>query len=111
MIEKIVKEYLELYIDVPVYLEIPADPDEMYVAIERTSGGEENYIESATLAIKSVSFKSLYNAAELNEQVKKAMRNIVNETKIMKCKLNTDYNFTDTVTKAYRYQAVFNINY
>lgn len=111
MIEQIVKEYLELYINSPVYLEIPPDPPEQYVIIERTAGGEKDFIKSATLAIKSVSEKSLYNAAELNENVKNALEGIVYETKIMKCKLNTDYNFTDTVTKTYRYQAVFNLNY
>lgn len=111
MIEKIVKEYLELHIDVPVYLEIPPNPPEKYVLIERTGGGENDCIESATLAIQSVSEKSLYNAAELNDTVKKLLRNIIYETKIMKCKLNTDYNFTDTVTKVYRYQAVYNLTY
>ena len=29
----------------------------------------------------------------------------------MKYNLNSDYNFTDTETKEYRYQAVFDINY
>lgn len=111
MIEKVVKEYLELYIDVPVYLEIPADPADKYVFIEKTAGGENDFIENATLAIQSVSEKSLYNAAELNELVKKYMRNIVNEVNISKCKLNSDYNFTDTVTKKYRYQAVYNLFY
>ena len=111
MIEKTVKEYLELNIDVPVYLEIPANPPEKYVVIEKTAGGEENHLEIATLAIQSVSEKSLYNAAELNEQVKKTLRSIVFETGIMKCKLNTDYNFTDTVKKVYRYQAVYNLTF
>ena len=30
---------------------------------------------------------------------------------ISKIKLNSDYNFTDTETKEYRYQAVFDINH
>ena len=111
MIEKTVKEYLELHVDIPVYLEIPADPADKYILIERTAGGEDDFIESATLAIQSVSEKSLYNAAVINEDIKNLMRSIVYETNISKCKLNSDYNFTDTVTKKYRYQAVFNLNY
>jgi len=30
---------------------------------------------------------------------------------IGKVKLNSDYNFTDTVTKQYRYQAVYDISH
>ena len=33
------------------------------------------------------------------------------ETNVFRCELNGDYNFTDTETKRYRYQAVFDLTY
>ena len=46
-----------------------------------------------------------------NEEVKKAMDNIINYTDISKSKLDTDYNYTDTTKKKYRYQAVYEVVY
>ncbi|MBQ0113620.1 MAG: hypothetical protein KBT03_10855 [Bacteroidales bacterium] len=111
MIEKIIYDYLENKIDVPVYLSIPSDPADEFVTIEKTAGNEENHIESAVFAVQSYSSKSLLRACKLNEDVKTAMRKITAETSVMHCKLNTNYNFTDTRTKFYRYQSVFDINY
>lgn len=110
MIETVIYNYLKNQMNKPVYLEIPANPPKEYYFVERTSGGEDNHIENATFAIQSVA-GTLYNAADMNEKLKTKMRNIVNVTSVMKCKLNTDYNFTDATKKVYRYQSVFNINY
>jgi len=41
--------------------------------------------------------------------VKQAMCDIADESEVCKCSLNSDYNFTDTATKKYRYQAVFDL--
>ena len=51
----------------------------------------------------------MLNAAVLNDKVKKAMDKMIELPEISSCKLNSDYNFTDTETKRYRYQAVYNI--
>ena len=48
-------------------------------------------------------------AAELNEQVKAAMEDLADLDEVSACRLNSDYNFTDTTTKHYRYQAVFDL--
>ena len=53
--------------------------------------------------------ETLLQAAELNEQVKDAMEDIVELDSISQAELNTDYNFTDTQTKRYRYQAVYDL--
>ena len=46
----------------------------------------------------------------MNEEVIDVMLNgLITEGDIAKVDLNTDYNFTDTTTKQYRYQAVFDI--
>ena len=54
---------------------------------------------------------SLFEAAELNERVKAAMDDLILLPDIFSAKLDSDYNFTDTATKQYRYQAVYNITY
>lgn len=110
-IEEIVRLYLnDVLDDVPVKLELPNNPPSKIVIIEKTSGGEENHIKSAMLAIQSYGDRML-DAITLNERVKDAMNMIVALNEVCKCKLNSDYNYTDTTTKKYRYQAVFDIYY
>lgn len=109
IIEEIVLNYLQNELDVVVAMQEPANVSR-YVLIEKTGGSKENHINSATLAIKSHA-DSLYEAAVLNEIVKSAMDNIVSLNEIASCKLNSDYNFTDTTKKKYRYQAVYNLVY
>lgn len=110
MIEKLLYDYLNGVLSVPAYMEEPEDPPERYVLIEKTGSSEENYITSAVIAVQSYGI-SLYEAALLNGDVKNAMRDLVRLPGISRCKLGSDYNFTDTQTKRYRYQAVFNITY
>ena len=108
MIEVIVLNYLMGNLDVPVFAEEQTDNYDSYVVVEKTGGTIENFISSATLVIQSYA-NTLYEAALLNEEVKKAMLNIVSLDSISKSKLNSDYNFTDTTKKKYRYQAVFDL--
>lgn len=110
MIETIVLDYLSEVLSVPVSMEVPEDPPDQFVVIEKTGGGEENHIKSATLAIQSIA-PSLYEAAVLNENVKNAMDGIAALDAICRSNLNSDYNFTDTASKQYRYQAVFDLIY
>lgn len=110
MIEKIVLDYLNNALYVPVYMERPINPPEKYVLLEKTGGTSENYIKSATLALQSYA-GSLFDAATLNEEVKAAMDNIIILKEVMSSELNTDYNFTDTTRKEYRYQAVYDLFY
>lgn len=110
LIEKIVLDYLNSVLDVPVYMEKPEDEPMRYVLVEKTGSNEEDYIFVATIAIQSYA-ESLYQVAVLNEIVKSAMYGIVKLNSIGKAKLNTDYNFTDTTKKKYRYQAIYDITY
>lgn len=110
MVEKIVKDYLQSSIGIPVRLEEEDDLGNEYVLIEKTGSSTGNHIASATLAVQSFS-TSLYGAATLNERVKAAMEKIIELDDISKCELNSDYNYTDTNRKKYRYQAVFDIVY
>lgn len=110
MIEKIVLDYLNSVLSVPAYPEKPEKPPKRYVLIEKSGGSKENFISSATLALQSHA-ESLFLAAELNEEVKKAMDNIIVLDCIGSSKYNTDYNFTDTTKKGYRYQAIYDLTY
>lgn len=113
MIELVVLKYLKEKLNVPVGLEKPNATE--CVVIEKTGSGEFDHIKNATFAIQSYS-DSLYNTVLLNEVVKQAMlgdgetnEGIVELDEIASCSLNSDYNYTDTTTKQYRYQAVFDI--
>ena len=110
MIEKIVLDYLNGVLDVPCYMEVPEKPIAPYVVIEKTGESETNKILSGTLVTHSYG-TSLYNAAELDEEVKTAMESIVELDSVYRCRLAGSYNFTDTSTKRYRYQSVFDMTY
>lgn len=108
MIEKTVLDYLKSALDVPVYMEEPKDKPDSFVVLEKTGSGRSNLINNSQLALQSYA-TSLYLAAQLNEQVKEAMDNIIILSSVIKSSLNSDYNFTDTTTKRYRYQAIYDL--
>ena len=110
MIEKIILDYLNQELSVPAYMERPESPPEKYVVVEKTGSGKTNQIYAATVAIQSYA-PSLYEAAVLNETVKDTMESAVTLSKISRVSLNSDYNYTDTAMKVYRYQAVFDITH
>ena len=110
MIETIVLNYLADNLSVPVFMEEPEEWCREYVLIEKVGSSENDRIQSATVAVQSYA-ESLYKSAVLNDTVKRAMRDIVVLDSVSRCRLNSDYNFTDTETKRYRYQAVFDLTY
>ena len=107
-IETVLLNYLDdLY---PNYAEVPNTKSDHYIVIERTGGRETNHIAEATFAIQSYG-QSLLDTIQMNEAVKQYMDHFADLHEICNCKLNSDYNFTDTDTKKYRYQAVYDIKY
>lgn len=110
MIEKVLLDYLNDSLSEPVYMERQKDEVVPFVVIEKTGGGGENFIKSSTFAIQSYG-KSMLKAAQLNEAVKEAMEGFIELDEITKVDLDTDYNYTDTNEKIYRYQAVYNIKH
>lgn len=105
MIEKTILDYLGEHLTVPVYMEEPIDKPASYVLIERTGSSESDLIESTTLALQSYG-ASLYDAAVLNMAVKARIKQAVELPNVSAVYINSDYNFTDTETKRYRYQCV-----
>ena len=110
MIEQIIRDHLIAVLAVPVVLEIPARLPETFVALEKTGSGITNCIQRSTLAVQSYA-PSLNQAAELNERVKAAMAQAAALPEMCAVRLNSDYNFTDTTIKRYRYQAVFDLTH
>lgn len=110
MIEQIVRDYLKELVDVPVFIDVPANPGNSYIVLERTGGGMEEHIRNAMMAIQSYSDSKL-GAATLHETVLSIMPALAEQDNISACSINSEYNFTDTSTKKYRYQAVFDIIY
>lgn len=109
MIEIITREYLETNITEPIYMVIPADPPEKYVVIEKTGESEENHIKTATLAVQSYA-DSMYDAMMLSSRVVDALKNMIERGDISAVSA-TDYNYTDTTTKKFRYQATCEVVY
>lgn len=111
MIETIVIGYLDGMVEaIPAYAERPKEPPAEYLLIEKTGGTESNCIARATVAIQAYA-DTLFRAAEICSMVENAMKDIVELDEVSRCKLNTSYNYTDTESKKYRYQAVFDITF
>lgn len=110
MIEQILLDYLTDKLDVDVFPEQPEIKPDSYVLFEKTGSSRTNLINRATIALQSYA-PSMLGAAELNEEVKKAMDAIVTLDAVGSSRLNSDYNFTDTTRKGYRYQAVYDITH
>lgn len=109
MIEKIICDYLSGILDCRVLPEKPERPFGKMVFVERT-GGNGRWVKETTIAIQCYG-TSMYEAALLNEQVMDAMYGLEALNNIVKVSLNQNYNFTDTTTKEYRYQCVFDIKH
>lgn len=110
MIEEIVLNYLSSSLPVPVYLEVPENQPETFVVAEKTGSSRGNRVNHAVFAVQSYA-PTLYQAATLNEQVKGVMDALTSLPQLGSSKLNSDYNFTDTTTKTYRYQAVYDLTH
>jgi len=109
MIEKTVLDYLNGKLNIPVYMEIPEkNISYPFVVIEKTGTSMDNYIKKATFAVQSYA-ATLYQAAQINETIKETMLDIISLDEVSKCTLNSDYNYTDTSKKRYRYQAIFDL--
>lgn len=110
MIEKTLLKFLKKELGAEIGLSKESIKGKSYILLERTSGSEKNKIKHCTFAFQSYA-PSLFKACELNEKLKTAMEKALNLDEIASVKLDNDYNFTDTETKEYRYQAVFDITY
>jgi len=111
MIEMIAVNYLKsVLIDIPVSAEKRPDMKPPFVIVEKTGSSKRNHIAQATLAFQSYG-ASMYEAAKLNDTIKPLIEQMIKLPNVSKAALNSDYNWTDTSEKLYRYQAVFDVTY
>lgn len=110
MIEEVLRNFLNDMLPVPVFMEYPKNPPYQFVVIEKEGSQKTDNLSSGLFAFQSYG-KTLYDVATLNEKVKKAMEKSKWLDEIARVQLNSDYNYTDTGSKEYRYQAVYDINY
>ena len=110
IIEAIVRDYLKELVQVPVYIETPAEPPDSYIAIDKTGGGETEHLRNARILIDSYG-KSRLEAAELHETVISAMSEIIALDCIGGYDLNEEQYNPDLDTKRPRYQLYCDIIY
>lgn len=110
IIELTVLEYLKSVLDVPVYMEVPADMPASFIVVQKLGSGKENHIYSSSFALQSYA-ESTYKAAMLNAFVIETMESMISLGRIISVKLNSDYIYTDTSNKKPRYQCVFDIRH
>lgn len=110
MIETVIRDYLKVRAPFAVLMETPAGGQvPPYAVIQKTgSGMVDGVVFQATLAIRSFG-ATLYEAAQTNELIKALMAGAVALPEVARVRLNSDYDYTDTASKKYRYQAVFDI--
>lgn len=108
MIEIKIKDFLKEKLQIDVFMEHIKNMPEKFVIFEKVGSKRKNYINISSFAFQSYA-DSLYKASELNEKLKNAVFEMDLLDDIVSIKLDSDYNFTDTETKRYRYQVVFDI--
>ena len=110
MIEQTIYNFLTVRAPFPVYMEVPeGGGTPPFAVIEKTGSGViDGHVWAATLAVQSYG-ATLYEAAQANELIKGVMAQAAELPSVTRCRLNSDYNYTDTTKKQYRYQAVFDI--
>lgn len=112
MIEETVIAYLKKkFPDETVVAEVPEGMPERFITVEKTGSQQLNIgLFQSTLAVQSWEMSKL-GAAELSEEVCEAMRELPDEEDSVTRSRGSDYDFTDTTTKRYRYQAVFTLTH
>ena len=107
MIETVLYNYLNsVDLSADVYMEQPKVKPAAFFLLEKTGGALVDHIYESTFIIQSYG-RTLAEAATMNEEVKAAMFDAITLDTISRVEINSDYNYTDPTTKAYRYQAVF----
>lgn len=111
MIEVTVREQLQVLLEgTEVHMQVPSPmPEADFVVLEKTGSDRSEHLNHSMIAVQSYGV-SLYRAAALNDLVKEAMFRLPEKDNgVTACYLNSDYNYTDTASKRYRYQAVFDV--
>lgn len=110
MIEVTLRKYLEDNLDVPVVMEYPKNPGEKFVLLQLSDGGQINKIDAATFFV-TVYADSLYEAAELKEEVKTLLFGAIEIPGITSASIGQEQAGTDSANHKYIYNLTFNFYY
>ena len=110
MIEVALRKYLEENLSVPVVMEHPKKPASKFVLLQLADGGQINYVDAATFFV-TVYADSLYEAAEIKEQVKDLLFDAVQLPGISKSSIGQEQAGTDSANHVYQYNLTFNFYY
>ena len=92
------------------YMEEPLDRPDTYLLVQKVNGGEGEHLQTARMVVQSYAGTKA-EAAALNMRVIARMMQIITLPRITRIRRAGDYDYTDTQTKRYRYQALFEITY
>ena len=110
-IEQIIRDYLLAKLNnVPVEVTEPTNALEKYITFRVIDQGIENYIQAVTVEFYSYGNSPLESSL-LNEELKKAMLDIVELDEIFSCKLGGGGSDFKNDMKRFRYRSYFNIFY
>ena len=110
MIEEIVIAYLNANLTVHVGGEVPNRPPLRYVVVQKKGGERENHIYTALFQFDAYA-ESLVAAAALCKEVMAVVDEMTDLDEVCSCEYGGDFNATDTASKRYRYQAMYNITH
>lgn len=111
MIEATIRKYLEDNLDnIPVLMEFPKNPPKKFIVMQLADGGKVNHIDAATFFL-TVYANSLYEAAEVNEDVIDLLNDAISIPGITKSMLGQNQSGTDSANHLYTYNLTFNFYY
>lgn len=110
MIEVALRDYLTDNIGVPVLMEHPKTSSKKFILLQLADGGQINHIDAATFFV-NVYADSLYEAAELKEEVKTLLLDATSIPGITKSSLGQEQAATDSANHLYQYNLTFNFYY
>lgn len=111
MIEAALRQYLADNLNrVSVVMEYPKNPPKKFVMLQLTDAGRVNYIDAATFFV-TVYADTLYNAAELKEQVKDVLFGAITLPWISNSTLGQETAGIDSANHVYKYDLTFNFYY
>lgn len=110
MIEVTLRDYLTDNLDIPVLMEHPKTSKKKYILLQLADASQINHIDMATFFV-NVYADSLYEAAEIKEEVKTLLLNAIELPGITKSTLGQDQAATDSANHLYQYNLTFNFYY
>ena len=110
IIEKKIKDYLTSKIAYPVHTKTPKSVEERYVQFSIIDRGREDYIDAVTVEFYSYGV-SMVDAAAVDEDLRNAMFDFIEEPDISHVDLGGGEYEYDTALKKDAYRSYFNIFY